>query len=247
MDNETLLIRFFSGELKEPERAELERLLQEDAAFRAQFEFEKELQQTLVKGKGSELKAKLQGFEKEIAAKEKALSADISQVPRKKPGLWGIAASIAALIALGWWGMNTFSGPNMEALYQDNYESYPNTAVTITRGDVRETLERDAFTAYESGDFGSALEKLSALDDRDYTLFYRAQCQLQLGRTTDAIESLQKNIETGTVYLPESQWYLALAYLKNGQKELALKELRILIDRYDYKKEDATALLTTLE
>ena len=150
MDKELLLYRYFSDQLTDDEQLLFNDLLEKDLEFKAQFEFENDLKRVINKNQKQNLKQKLIGFEKEIEAKNKS----ISSKPRLKN--WSIAASIALLIGLGWIAYSTFSGPDYDNLYVANFETYPNTVYTITRSDADQSLERNAFAAYEASDYEKA-------------------------------------------------------------------------------------------
>jgi TolA-binding protein len=244
MDKELLVSKYFSGDITHEENAQLEELLATDPELRSTFEFEKQLHSALHYGKGKALKEKLKNFEAEIQAKETKNHGSQSQRASAKK-YWLVAASVVILAGI-WWLNTTFSGGNLDALYDENFNLYPNTEVVITRGNEENTLEREAFIAYESKEYAQAFEKFSQLSNA-YVPFYQAQCKLQMGEYTAAADLFQQNIDTGTKYIPESYWYLAMASLKTGDKSQAQEALKTLIQDFDYHQEKATSLLAQLD
>ncbi len=104
MDKEELLYKFFSNQLTEEQEKTFQQLLETDVEFKAQFEFENDLQRVIKKNQNENLKQKLVGFEKEINTEDR------SNFLKWAFKNWSIAASIALLVGLGWIGYNTFSG-----------------------------------------------------------------------------------------------------------------------------------------
>ncbi|MGB5436784.1 MAG: tetratricopeptide repeat protein [Maribacter sp.] len=243
MDKEELLYKFFSNQLTEEQKKTFHQLLETDVEFKAQFEFENDLKRVIKKNQNENLKHKLIGFEKEINAKDK------NNPSKWTFSNWSIAASIALLVGLGWLGYNLMSGPNYSKLYAANFQEYPNTVYTITRGEGEETKEREAFVAYESGDYDTALQNFAqiSVDNKEYLDFYRAQSHLNLNELEDAKKDFQKVIAADTNFVGESYWYLALIYLKEKDKENAVGSLQILTTKYEYNKGKAEALLKELD
>ncbi|MBD0852550.1 tetratricopeptide repeat protein [Maribacter arenosus] len=244
MDKEELLYKFFSNQLTSEEEKTFQELLETDKEFKAQFEFENDLKRVIKKNEKENLKHKLIGFEKEINAKDKN---NPSKWTFKN---WSIAASIALLVGLGWIAYNTFSGPDYNKLYATNFEAYPNTVYTITRSDGDQSLERDAFAAYEASNYEKAVTaflELKIEGSSTHTDFYLAQSYLYLGKDQEAIEALKSTILNDAEFKAEAHWYLSLAYLKSKNKEKAIATLKGLIENFDYNKERAQALLKALD
>ncbi len=243
MDKETLLYHYFSNNLAPAEEQQFKELLETDAAFRAQFEFEKSIKKVILHKEDESLKEKLRGFEKAIVEKSE------TSTPKSRFRNWSVAASILLLMGLGWIGFQTFTGENLDAIYEENYQAYPNTVFTITRGDADTSPERNAFVAYESGDYQTAIEhfeSLKTVENLGYIDFYLAQSYLNLENYDTAISLFEKVIETDTVFVPEANWYLALTYLKKDDKAAAIERLNTLVKKYDYNKNRANQLLEKL-
>ncbi len=241
MDKELLLYNYFSNQLTAEQERAFNDLLDTDADFKAQFLFEKDLQQAIRKKENQELKSKLQGFEKNIQAK--------SAVPRTNARFrpWSVAASITMLIAIGWFAYTSLLGTSNQDLYDAYFEPYPNTVYTITRSDGNQTLERAAFVAYESQDDDRAAELfLEAGATIAHGNFYLAQVLLRLNRNEEAIELLAQSILEDSTFEAEANWYLALAYLKENDTESATEVLERQVSQYDFKKVKAQELLDSL-
>ena len=243
MEKETLLLKYFNGSLSTEEQLLFEQYLIDDVDFNAQFEFEKNVQSVINDGERKTLKNKLQQFELKRTT-----------VQPTKINFWKpirIAASIAILVAASWfiYTSSIFDGP--EDLYASNYEKYPNTVYTITRGDAMDTsLERKAFEAYESERYTMAIEyfkELKAETGLDYVDFYLAQSYLANGDEQKAIEVFKKISSVNSDYKGEALWYQALAFLKLKMNNDAVSLLQTLSKEGSYKQQEAKALLKKLE
>ena len=238
MTKEDLLYLYFSNSLTSEQEEVFYGLLEKDEAFKAQFEFEKNLKQVIEHQQSETLKAKLQRFENDL---NKTSSSIFSYTN------FAIAASIAILV--GWFGYNSFFGTDYNDLYHNNFSEYPNTVYTITRGDTNNSLEREAFVAYESKDYRTAIAKFDAVDtsaQKNYFNFYKAQAYLGLEDVENAKILFNIVIKENGQFLAESTWYLALIHLKEKEKDLAIANLKKLLKDFNYNREKAQKLLDEL-
>lgn len=243
MDKQQLLDNYFSHVLTSEQEKLMRDLLAKDPSFKAQFDFEHDLKKVIKNKEKKNLKDALNRFESEIQAKS---------IPDSKYGfrLWAVAASVLLVIGLGWYGYQNSISSDYPELYSENFESYPNTVFAITRSDTIQSMERQAFVAYESEHFQTAIdffEKIPQPDQKSYLDFYKAQAFLQLDDTEKAKSFLIKNIDDGGEFVAESHWYLALTYLKEKDKKNAISELKKLTSLYDYNKDKGNALLRKLD
>lgn len=248
MDKEQLLYHYFSNSLSSEQEKRMRELLKTDAEFNEQFKFETDLKRVVREREKVKLKSKLVGFEAQIVQEKPVIPLNPN---RKKSGFnWSIAASIAILVGLGWLGYTTFSGTDYQDLYQENFEEYPNTVFAITRGETAESIERAAFTSYESGDYKTAITNFNKIADPDkesYLNFYIGQSQLALGELANAEKSFQKVVSSNSDFIAEAYWYLALTAIKQENRIKATEYLNDLISDHEYNKDKARALLEELK
>ncbi len=241
MNNEKLIQRYFLNELSNQEQQEFKMLLKKDKNFKHELTFQKNLQKVIKAEERSKLKAKVREFEQGI---------DTGNAPTTFWNSWMVAASVLLLIAVGWFSYRSLFSVNYDNLFASNYKEYPNTVYVITRGDSVETLERKAFAAYDSGDQVHAInyfKQLQKNNNLDYLDFYLAQAYLQSDSVQKSIILFEKILENNKLFVGESNWYLALAYLKLGDKINATKYLKKCVADYDYMKEEARKLLDDLD
>ncbi len=233
MDKEDLLYRYFSNTLNKDESKVLERLLKTDMEFKAQFEFENDLKRVAKEKQRNDLKNKLQSFEDKLAEKRSYTA----------PYFLKIAASILLLISTIWFVYTNFGGVNYDKLYASNFETYPNTAYSITRDNTINSIERQAFVAYETGNYQLAIEKFNQEEVKDYFYFYKAQSYLNLNDFKTSKLLFSDIIDNDYPYSVESKWYLSLIAIKQKDKNSAIKYLEDLININTYKVEEAKMLL----
>ncbi len=243
MDKEVLLTNYFSNRLTQDEEQLFNELLESDVDFKAKFDFEQDLKRAIKNKENQDLKSRLVSFEKEIV-KEIPKS-----TPKKSYRYLAIAASVLILMGLAWMGYQDGSSSKYEDLYAANFREYPNTVFTITRGDTNGSLEREAFVAYESGNYFLAIEKFNQMPSEErqpYVDFYLAQSYLNSGTNEKAREYFEKTITKADTFIGESHWYLAMIALKEKDKEGAEHELKKLTEGYDFNKEKALVILKEL-
>lgn len=254
MENQDLQYHYFSNSLTAAQEKIFEDLLEKDTEFKAQFLFEQNLKEAIKSNEIDTLKAKLQGFEKDLAAtKTTRIEFFDSETTKIVKPIFNyknlaIAASIALL--MGWFGYNSFFGANYSNMYNENFSTYPNTVYSITRGDTENTLEREAFVAYESKDYKTAIEKLDAIPTeatKEYFNFYKAQAYLNMEDIVNAETFFTLVLQDNKSFVAESTWYLALIAVKEENKMEAKKYLENLVTNFDYNKEKAQALLKELQ
>ncbi len=242
MEKEKLLYHYFRGSLNPEELIIFNKLLEENIEFKAQFEFEKDVQLSIKDSKRNELKRKLQGFE--IENKKQSVNKTTFWNPLR------IAASIILLLGASLYFYSVNLSLNPEKLYASNYEKYPNTVYSITRGETTDnTLERKAFEAYENNNTKIAIgyfEELRKKSGLDYVEFYLAQTYLSNGDIQKALTIFEKIISEKTDFKTEALWYASLGHIKMKEEMNAMPYLEALIKDGSYKKTEAQKLLEKL-
>jgi len=241
MDNEALINGYFEDNLSENEKGEFERLLNTDSEFAADFEFQKELQRSLKKEERQQIKAMF-GAQNPFAEKTP------TKVVRLRP--WLMAASIALLVGISAW-LIFFTNTGIDAgqLYDTNFVPYENVVHPIERGAQIEDLKTKAFTAYEDEDYGNALALFKELQQKQadsYIQFYEAIVLMQLNKHQEAVPLLENYISGDGELKDRAIWYLALAYLKQGDTSKSSEQLEKLIKEDGFKAKAARQLLENL-
>lgn len=240
MNKEDLLNGFFENSLTEEDQMRFENLLKEDADFQQDFEFQRELQRAIKKGKRAETKAFL---------------ADINgdKIPHKtkvfKLNKYWAAASIVFLLALAYTFFQN-KGVDNDKLYATYFEPYANVVKPINRGVSLENMEDRAFSAYESGEYEEALRLFQSMDANQaapYINFYKGISLMELERYDEAIDRFESYLDSQGNLSSRAYWYLALSHLKKGEKDETIRYLEMLITKADFKRVDAQKLLDKLD
>ena len=114
----------------------------------------------------------------------------------------------------------------MDKLFETYYTPLEYDSQLMSRGE--ETISPElAFVmeAYQNKDYATALQRFKVMSqvDENY-LIYKAICLLETDKTKDAISLLEELVGNGegTEYYQQACWYLALAYLRNHDKDIFL-------------------------
>lgn len=164
----------------------------------------------------------------------------------------GIAAAVIILLA-GIWILQPQRTESND-LFAENFQAYP--APAHLRGETNENQSWEtARTAYIQEDYTQAaqqFEALLALDSIPQAVylvhFYAGISQLAEipPKLPGAIGHLQYVAATDSDYYQPAQWYLALAYLKNGEEQKAKVLLEKMVAEGSYRKDAIEALLKEL-
>jgi tetratricopeptide (TPR) repeat protein len=158
------------------------------------------------------------------------------------------AASIAALLIVGYWFFTKDSVKPLSPLVAAVFEPYP--ALGITRGENDKDVKSKALRKYAVNDFKQAIPLLqNAFDvERDtILLFYKGIAALGVNDPNNAVTIFTDLQNQQTVPTDMIEWYLALAYIELGQKEKALPLLQKVGDTEGGNREKAVALLGKLK
>ncbi|MCK5637306.1 MAG: CDC27 family protein [Flavobacteriaceae bacterium] len=244
MKNIDLIDKYFENNLTPKEQLLFNDLLHSDEEFKSEFVFQKDLKKVISITQTENLKSTLQNFEKNINNKSKVLF-----LPKK----WLVAASIILLVGFGFWFINNSYFPSNEQLYTQNFEPYRNIVQPVVRGESINSIEYKAFVAYENKNYHKAINLYNSVDNTnaDYIQFYKAMCYLSLNKTNEAINLLlpvatSSNKSTSDKNFDElSNWYLGLAYLKNGENEKALSQFSLIANHptNTFKQEEAKEII----
>ncbi|RRQ47445.1 hypothetical protein DZC72_17790 [Maribacter algicola] len=236
MNNNELITNYFLNRLSPEEQDRFDYLLQNDEEFREQVAFETKLKKSIYQSEHESLKEELKKIEQGVSNKTNTTK-------------WYLAAaSVVVLIAVGFfWNKNDNSPEKLFAAY---YQTASNTSHPIVRDNGTQNATTKAFVAYEMGLYQEALgllESAYASSNNPELLFYKAICYLQNNEPAMAVETFQKHLKFGDRLKEKSKWYLALAYLKVGDKRQAKNVLdQIVIEPNSYNSAKAKELLARL-
>ncbi len=265
-DNE-LIFNHINGSLTDADSRLFEQRYQEDAAFRAEVEAYKDAALAAFIGGQSKIKDVL----RDEAAKYQAENTETKQPATQQPEVkiiafnpWilrGVAATL--LIGVSWWVIRYFETPKADTqqLFATHFTPLAELPITFYRSDNVVKIDtffkqrHDSLTLkqavkaldlYARKDYAASIEAFNQITISDDTLTLCKATALLATDKPQAAQALLKTLaQNGKGYAqPFAQWYLALAYLKQGN----VVESRVWIEKIKATvghpfKTDAEALI----
>ncbi len=245
-----LIENYLAENLSQPAQEDFERQLQTDSSLREALRLHQQVAATLKDEKVHQFRAALkqvdQGWQAPIP----------TTTPKAKIFNFRRLIAIAATVLLLVFAYQIFlpSASNSPTdLFAANFESYKmvlNQRSADRSDELNGDLVQMAVAAYEQEDFAQAALHFKQLQDESPGIiafqFYHAVSALALKNTTVAIPLLE-NIrqQPQHLFIEQSQWYLALAYLQQGEKEKARTALQAIKEN-GYQYAEAQKLLKAL-
>lgn len=234
-----LIEKYFENNLTSEEQLLFDEKLNQDAEFKAEFEFHLELKNAITVSERAKIKAQIKRFDSSKKDNIKVFNL------RK---LMPYAAVFLVIISIGiFFIINQKTDRNQ--LYASNFEPYPNIEVSNLRSNSESSIENEAFTAYDLENYKLAhnlFTEILETESKDYLHFYNAMCAMQLENFDLAIKELSTVNENDSKYYEKVIWFKALIYLKLNKKKDTKILLEELVNHYSFKKEEAKQLLSKL-
>ena len=209
--------QYLAGTMSEAEKLAFESELQESSSLAREVERHQTAHRLLSDEKKIELRNLLE-----------TVGQEYTSTPPSNPKFsvaWRWAAALLVLVGIAaslWW-LVPFS--QQGDLYGEFYETYPVYSLQRQTPSENTELFDQAMELYIKKDYVSAAEKLQEVletENEPMTRFYLGICRLELNQESKAIEQFQSIIDQGDNFFEsQSQWYLALTYLKLKQPEEA--------------------------
>lgn len=171
---------------------------------------------------------------------------------RKSVTLRVIGLAAAVLIAGVVLIKTLIPSDNSEKLYYAFYKPM-STISPITRG-FNSSLSKQydlAIKMYNQGNYNFAAPMFNDIIQQDNSNiaphFFQGITQMELGNYSKAISYLSFVTSHPQEYIKEAQWYLALSYLKTGEKTKAIPYFKILSESEGFYQDQAKKLLRRLK
>lgn len=237
MNKSDLIDKYIQKNVTAEELETIKQLMEEDADFKEDLTFQLTLRQAVKKEESQKLKQRLQNFER----KKNGF--------RFFPNIWKVAAVFVFGLGL-LWVFNT--SPDYEKIYAENFEPYPNiVAPTVRDINTSGSDVEKAFQYYDNHDYNKAaiaFKKIYDEDKIDYANFYYALSLMADHQLEKAVETLENaDWEVSERYQNQTDWYLALGYLKIQNKEKATTYLEKVIEVNGAMAEQARKILAKIK
>lgn len=254
-----LIEAYLKGELSATEKTAFEEQLKTDSELAKAWKLNQEVDKAVTNPKDFEMEHKLKMAGEKHAQKYRA---ELEQPkPSNAKAIYLLVFALVAILIVGFFWINPQEKEGEIAkdpaqLFADAYELYDGSS--NIRGTNLKTTLAQAQENYKKGKNKEAIVLLSQLlenenltsDDAVLVRFYSGIAHLADNQTTAAKLELKRVLEIeGHAYTQQSQWYLALTSLKEGDAETARKWLRKVIatspGKYANQAEDILGNMTT--
>ncbi len=247
-----LIEQYLSGKMEKAAQLDFENQLKSNSALQQEVVLHRQVEESL-KGEGiHDFRAKLKKADQKWETKHSnpKASTPIFSLPIRR--LLLVAASFLLLV-LAYNFFDSSSNQGGTNLYAQHFTPYkmvlnqrsssnaPNTSPALTQ----------AIEAYEQKDFATAAQAFATLQQESpkvlSLVFYQAISELSQQKPQTAIPLL-KNIlaQAPPLFVEQSQWYLALAYLQMEDQGAAQKELEKIVDGA-FKYKEAQEILRSMQ
>lgn len=233
MSEEELIRAYYTESASTEESERFKKQYEEDASFRAEADQVKLEIAAIRAEERASIRSKFADWDQEMDSRKEIRLSTYWKL--------GLAASVIIAAFFGYinWPKND--------LYYAYYSTYPNYEHTTVRGEVDESLNAQAFSAYDQKDFQQANALFTKLIDQsnlETYYFFRAITYMELNQHKAAIHDF-KEISKTSSYRDASLWYSALAYLQTDNQTQSINCLKQLTESEDYHQE-AQGLLIKL-
>lgn len=237
-----LIDGYLRGRLDREAEREVQRLIVEDDAFKEALDLRKRTKDAFLQLEHQRLKHRLQRLAKPEEQKP------IRTFRKTRSGWWLAAAALVLLPAIAFLFWPKSLKHTSDELFAHYYTPYPNIAQPLVRDVGRTDRRTEAYAYYEQGAYDRAYKLFGELEqagsDDPMLSFYRGIAAMELGHFEEAISAFAAYQEVSDARLSrQTQWYLALAYVKLDDRSSAAQLLKGLAAAPGYKQTEAEALL----
>lgn len=239
--NDNQIDDFLLGRISKTEAKDIEKLLSMDKEFATRVQARKKTLQYVGILGDLALKSRVQQIHKEA----------LKGLPPKKvlPVRTFIkyAAAILLLVFSGYWGFNSLIQKTVS--FEQYYGAYDLNFVT--RDGTIDTQIAEAGLLYNNKDFSNALSKFDAIPIDSLSakaLLAKGICNIEVNQPTEAISTFEILLERkDPIFQEHTFWYMAMAYLKSGDKNKTRYYLdQLLKDTNAFKTAEAQEILKNL-
>lgn len=227
-----LIEAYLTNELSEKDKAAFESDMRADAELASEVDRQRELRLGL---RALGIERALQRAEADYKASVASDSPDINSPVSIRPLLnwryWAVAASVAILLSIGYYSYQARTDREAELAYNEAFasESGDELLKGFRRGSRSKTADKqllDALTKYKAGKYDQVIEQLITMPVDKQTIYYKnyllGLSYLANNQALESISPLKMAIQAPDATIRQkAEWFLALAYVKSNENELA--------------------------
>ena len=241
--HQDIIDHYLSGQMTEAEQARFERQLQEDSTLKEALEMELAARQVVRTAGRAHLKSRLQTFDEAETTK--------TIRPFFRSPTFLMAASLLVLLSVAIWLLRSDGLPSTspQALFETHFEPY-RPPISERGENAGSSSWARGMEAYQAKNYNVAIPSLlTALSENqapDYLVqFYLGQSLLamQPPDATTALAAFEEVLKEESLYQQAAKWYMALAHLHLGNRDVAIQILEELAATGDYKVEEVRGVL----
>ncbi len=167
----------------------------------------------------------------------------------KRPFFMGIAAAIAVLMTIS---LFVFKDNSNDKLYAE-YIQLDDIPSLITRGEENDKLIEKGQILFENKKYNEAADvfvkyQKEAKSINPLSYIYTGVAYLELDKFDKAINQFDSLARSNTLQSKKSDWYKAMVYLKQNNKELLLQTLSTIVkDKNNFKHLEAQELIRQIK
>jgi TolA-binding protein len=238
--------RYITGEMGHDEKQWFEKELEGNRSLRAEVDLRKQTDLVLKSQDVMSLRNKLSAIEK------KRKEADVAPRSTSKPTYIKSAALITAILVIGSMILLTGRKTGSEDLISNYYKTYE--PPTVQRS--AQVAENPDFTIalefYNTNDFANAALFFSKVVDNNprdmQSILLSGVSNFEQQKYPEAKRSFVSVIDdNNNLFIETAKWYLALCYIRTGDKEKASGLLRTLASASKTYGKDARKMLKNLK
>jgi len=237
-DELAYISQYVNGELDASDKAAFEQRLATDSIWQQKV---LEVKALLIGVREASLADSMEKWQNEITVNSPAKT---GMPVRPFDRRWWVAAASAAAIVLLGIGWIWFSNPSDERLYTLYFVPDTGLPVAMSSLDTSRYLFYDGMVSYKEENYIDALAKWASIEQSTDTLqYFSGLAHMGLGQMAPAIEQLLPvSSDRRSAFYKEANWYLALCYLRQGNRKVAGSLLKRIDD-----DEQAQSLMRKLE
>ncbi len=249
-----LIARYFENDLSDKELATFQQQLREDPAFASAFQMEKDLMEGIESFGNQQLRGQLEAIHLEETAKRNA--SNENGLPRDENENRG---KVVKLVSRRWWWaaaiilvglVARLSFSDKKPTPQQLYAMYAVHDFDFTVKGTEDKLLSNLESLLKAGKYAQALPLLDTylqLNPTDLEkMLAKGISLLEMGEHKEAMEIFRAVRQASPIMESKSNWYIALAFLKNGDVENCKKAL-LTIPAESVSFKDAEELLARLK
>jgi tetratricopeptide (TPR) repeat protein len=238
--------RYIAGEMSEEERAWFERELLGNESLRSEVELRRKTEMVLKNQDVVSLRNKLSQIEK------RRREAEVPAAKSKRPVYIRYAAIITALIVIGSIALHKGKSPASDELISRYYKPYDPPA-SQRSGKVGINADFTlALEFYNTNDYENAARFFSKVVESNpkdmQSVLLNGVSNFEDKKYPEAKISFATVIDdNNNLFIETASWYLALCYIKTGENDKAISQLKKIKDEGGMYSKDARKILRKLE